>query len=115
MTVQPEDINELERKVHEDEASQTIISICEKQPHLYEWLVVKFNAPISKRALLGITLSAIALAQEDKQTATVNELIKTINILTDQSDLISIVNSFDDTLTDDEVLVQLQEWNNSNS
>lgn len=56
---------------------------------------------------------AIALTEKDKK-ATVNELIKTINILSDQSDLISIVNSFDDTLTDEEFLVQIQEWNNTN-
>ena len=116
MTVQPEAINELERKVHEeeDEASQMITSICEKQPYLHEWLVAKFNLAISNRALLGITLSAIALMQEDNEQAQ-NELIRTINILSNQSDLSCIVNSFNDTLTDVEVLNQLQVWNSTNS
>ncbi len=115
MTVQPEDINELERMVHEeDEAAQAmIVAICEKQPHLHEWLVAKFNALISKRALLGIALSSMVLMQEDRKV--LSELIKTVNILSDQSDLSCIVNSFDDTLTDEEIFVQIQEWNNANS
>lgn len=76
MTVQPEAINELERKVKEEEAAtQAMIAlICERQPHLHEWLVAKFNTLTSTRALLGVTLCAIALMQEDNEQASVAKL-----------------------------------------
>ncbi len=39
------------------------------------------------------------------------EMIKTITILGAQSDLLCIVCSFGDTLTDEEVLEMLRDWN----
>ncbi len=116
MAVQPFEINEFEQLVRHDqeEIEEMFVLLREKQPHLFDWVAAKFNTLESRRALQGVAFSAMALMLAEKRVA-INELIKTINVLTDQSDLIGIVNSFDDTLIDDEILVQLQEWNNSNS
>ncbi len=52
---------------------------------------------------------SLDLAHEEQEL--ISELIKTISILSGQSDLISIVNSYGDTLADEEFLIQLKEWN----
>lgn len=51
----------------------------------------------------------------DTKTQIIEELITTITKLSDKSDLLSIVCSYDDTLSDEEYLKQLSEWNSLNS
>jgi len=45
------------------------------------------------------------------ESAIFNEILKTIEILGGQSDLLCILGSFQDSLSDEEVLAELKIWN----
>lgn len=70
MTVQPVEINEFEQLIrHEQrEVEEMFAHLREEQPHLFDWVVAKFNTLENRRALQGVTLSAMAMMQAEKKS-----------------------------------------------